>query len=119
MHHRLKLLSASLLLLCGLGYDDTGYAAEPDATLNQCWGDIASQFAQRGLVGEHSRAGSDFTSQPRDGVANQGIEIGAGEPGDGGNGQHAILVGDIVDDFIGGEPILCDGTPGNPGPAIP
>ena len=69
------------------------------ATLNQCWGDIAAQMGEGGFMGVHSAASSPFNPTPEDpriGVANQGINIGAGEPGVGGNGQHAITVGGLA-----------------------
>ena len=42
------------------------------ATDNHCWGDISSDFAQLGLMGEHSRRNSTMRpeDQPRDGVGN-------------------------------------------------
>jgi hypothetical protein len=40
------------------------------ATHNHCWGDISSDFAQLGLMGEHSRRNSTMRpeAQPRLGV---------------------------------------------------
>ena len=106
--------------------------AASSATNNQCWGDIAHQMGQLDAMGVHSRAGATFTSQPRQGAANANTTAD-GEPGDGGLGNHAIRVGGLIDnvatnpDFavrdkdgeILTEALVCDGTAGNPGPAIP
>ena len=129
MRRGLKMLSTGFVLTFALSTTGAVHAA-PEANTNQCWGDIASQLAQRGQMGQHSSSHSVFTPDPGDGgrrgVANQGIAVGAGVPGEGGNGQHAILVGGLVGtlDPVTGEPgepdpILCDGTPGNPPPDTP
>jgi hypothetical protein len=110
----------------------------PSANTNQCWGDIASQLGQAGAMGPHSAASSPFTPTPEDprrGVANQsrflediGV-ISTGEPGQGGNGLHAIANGGLIGSVPGGLPsntgdpltanLICDGTPGNPPPVLP
>ena len=103
------------------------------ATNNQCWGDIAQQVGSFGAMGEHTRAGAPFTSQPRQGAANANTTAD-GAPGDGGLGNHAIRVGGFVDNVATNPdlaiqdkdgnvlgldgPLVCDGTPGNPGPGL-
>ncbi|SDB74932.1 hypothetical protein [Belnapia rosea] len=78
---------------------------------NRCWGEAASQTAKLGDpsvtgggMGAHSRsataadinggfASNGFITQPRNGVGNQSRIPEAPhqtEPGDGGNGQHAV-----------------------------
>ena len=103
--------------------------ASKAATNNQCWGDLAHQMGQFGIMGTHSAASSPFNATPNDprfGAANQGRlledqgRIEEGAPGEGGMGNHAILVGSIAGIITpNGRPIECDGTPGNPGPALP
>jgi len=134
MRRGLKMLSTGLVITFALGTTGVVYAAE--ASTNQCWGDIASQLAQRGQMGQHSSSHSVFTPNPgeggREGVGNQSRllaeqgRIETGEPGQGGNGLHAIANGALVgfiDPVTGGpgsgDPILCDGTPGNPPPDTP
>jgi hypothetical protein len=106
--------------------------AASSATNNQCWGDISQQMGELGAMGVHTRAGATFTSQPRQGAANANTTED-GEPGDGGLGNHAIRVGGLIevvasnpeiavrdkDGQILTEALVCDGTPGNPGPSIP
>jgi len=134
MSTKLKLFPASLVLAIGLVMAGMAQAQEqPPATTNQCWGDVASEMGQRGIMGQHSSSHSVFTPDPgdggREGVANQnqvladdGV-ISTGDPGEGGNGLHAIAVGELVgtiNPVTGAEgtadPIVCDGTPGNPPP---
>jgi hypothetical protein len=103
--------------------------ASPAATNNQCWGDLAHQMGELGIMGTHSKASSPFNPTPADpriGVANQGLlleeqgRIEEGDPAEGGMGNHAIFVGSIAGSITPtGEPIVCDGTAGNPGPAVP
>src|SRR5262249_40019849 len=42
----------------------TATLADSSATLNQCWGDIASQMGQFGAMGLHSAASSPFNPTP-------------------------------------------------------
>lgn len=70
-------------------------AAQDDATLNRAWGDIASQVARAGIMGEHSSAASPFTpspDNPRRGVGNVSKED-FGPLSEGGQGLHAITNG--------------------------
>lgn len=110
---------------------------KPAATKNSCWGQVASAFARLapGTFGEHSRASSPFTfggdahATPQDdmaagedppfgrkGVANQSrfLEdigaISAGEPSQGGNGNHAIANTNNTP-LAGTEVANCDGPP--------
>ena len=81
---------------------------KPNATLNQCWGNVASQLAQLGKnddisgggMGAHSRsakspqggfaAGSGLIEEPRNGVGNQSQNPPhSTHPSEGGNGIHA------------------------------
>jgi hypothetical protein len=110
MYLRPELLSISILTLalCAIG----GADAAPTATNNQCWGNITSQFAQTGLVGQHSRAKDPLfrpESQPRDGVGNVSKD-GFGPVSEGGQGDHAIAVGALLG-------LSCNSTPGAPGAA--
>ena len=127
MRYILRLFSTSILVAVGVGVAGVAHASK-QATNNQCWGDLAHQMGQLGLMGVHSAASSPFNATPegpRLGVANQGRTLGGDEfePGNGGQGNHAITVGaiaSILKDRDGqpiGVPLLCDGTPGNPGPA--
>ena len=130
MHPALRLFSTSILIALGVGVAGVAHASK-QATNNQCWGDLAHQMGQLGLMGVHSAASSPFNptpAEPRLGVANQGRTLGGDEfePGNGGQGNHAIAVGklaSILKDRDGqalGVPLVCDGTPGNPGPvAVP
>ena len=109
MSLRPKRLSIGILAfgLCAMG----GADAAPTATNNQCWGNITSQFAQTGLVGQHSRAKDPLfrpESQPREGVAN--VSKGFAPLSEGGQGDHAIAVGALLG-------FSCNGTPGNTKPA--
>jgi hypothetical protein len=142
MVKKVYLLTMAMLVMTP--WSTTVAISAPSAKINQCWGDISSQMGQLGAMGVHSAASGAFNSTPaagpnapadagpRLGVANQGRSIGAGEPGDGGNGIHAITVGGLVDDAAANpffpdvvtkdgtiltDPLLCAGTPGNPGPA--
>lgn len=110
-HLRLACLVFPLGVLSGAA------TASPDARMNQCWGDIASQVGQEGVMGQHSRAKDPLgrpESQPRLGVANQGrfLEdngiIEEGDPGQGGIGNHAIVVGGLFGTLPGEEPLTCD-----------
>lgn len=98
---------------------------KPAATLNQCWGNVASQIAQLGKddaisgggMGAHSRsaespqggfaAGSGFFEEPRNGVGNQSqLPPHNTHPSDGGNGIHAnnnANFTSIVDPVTGGQ----------------
>lgn len=132
MRSTFRMFSTSALIAVGVGVVGAAHASN-EATNNQCWGDLAHQMGQKGLMGIHSAASSPFNGtpeNPRIGVANQGrfLEtigvIDEGDPGEGGQGNHAIAVGSIAfllldgnGQPIGGPPLLCDGTPGNPGPA--
>lgn len=130
MRYILRLFSTSILIALGVGVAGVAHASK-QATNNQCWGDLAHQMGQHGAMGIHSAASSPFNAtpeNPRRGVANQGRfleQIGVideGDPGQGGQGNHAIAVGGIASilpdrDGTIGVPLLCDGTPGNPGPA--
>jgi hypothetical protein len=110
--------------------------ASPQATLNECWGDVLSQFAQTqpGAVGQHSSADGTFTPNPGDGgrtgVGNvsknnhttEDLEGSGQALANGAQGQHAIDVGSLFgapflpEGSIEAEtdPIECDGTPGTP-----
>ena len=84
--------------------------AQDAATLNHCWGDITSDFAQieTGFVGQHSRAHDPIfrpEDQPRDGVGN--VSKGDDLLSEGGQGKHAIRVGDQLENATG-VPIECD-----------
>jgi hypothetical protein len=133
---RMKMRSAlegtSLVLAIVLCFAPAAEAS-PEAKINQCWGDISNQMGTLGLMGVHSAASSPFNATPEDprvGVANQGRKINAGEPGEGGNGIHAIMVGSLAFNENSGTGVLvdkdgqpvtsdltCTGTSGNPGPA--
>jgi hypothetical protein len=137
MNVSLKLSSASTLIALGVGIASVAHAQtaatdqpaatdKPAATNNECWGDIANQVGQLGVMGVHSAASSPFNPTPEDprlGVANQGLlleqqgKITEGDPGQGGMGNHAIFVGGLAGGPISSNDLLCDGTPGNPGPA--
>jgi hypothetical protein len=120
----IKMLSATIVLLMGFGATGVTHAApneeKPRATLNSCWGQVTNEFAAlgAGTIGEHSRASSPFTPDPGDGgrkgVANQSRfleEIGVtevGEPGQGGNGDHALANASGVPGLAEME---CDGPP--------
>ena len=104
---------------------------KPAATKNSCWGQVTKEFAALapGTIGTHSSASSPFTPTPpaldpesedspplgRRGVANQSRfleEIGAvdnGEPGEGGNGEHALANAAGVPGLE--ETLSCDGPP--------
>ena len=80
------------------------------ATDNHCWGDISSDFAQLGLMGEHSRRNSTMRpeQQPREGVGNVSKEGESfDELSDGGQGDHAVEVGGQIPEEFGG-PLICD-----------
>lgn len=92
--------------------------AQDDATLNRCWGDIASQVAESGIMGAHSSSSGTFTADPgeggRTGVGN--VSKTFGDLSDGSQGTHAIVNGarlgaetlpdDIPESTIG--PLECD-----------
>ena len=92
--------------------------AQDDATLNHCWGDIASQVGQSGIMGEHSSAAGTFTPDPGDGgrtgVGN--VSKNFGDLSAGSQGTHAIVNGgrigaDSLPDDIpeaGVGPFFCD-----------
>ena len=98
-----------LMMTAGL---TTAALAGPTATLNQCWGEIASDVGELGVMGDHTSAGSSFTEQPREGVKNAGANEAEEDAGDGGLGLHAIRVGRY---FEGGLTCEEQGT----GPSIP
>jgi hypothetical protein len=77
------------------------------ATDNHCWGDISSDFAQLGLMGEHSRRNSTMRpeQQPREGVGN--VSKGHAPLSEGGQGEHAEVVGRQIPEEFGG-PLICD-----------
>jgi len=81
-------------------------AAQDDATLNHCWGDIAADVGRAGLMGEHSNAASPFTPDPgeggRRGVGNVSKED-FGDLSAGGQGQHAITNGQRLEQIEDGE----------------
>jgi hypothetical protein len=124
VNHPIQMLLASVVLGAGLGSAGVLHAApnkeKPRATMNSCWGQVTKAFAALGpgTIGEHSRASSPFTADPGDGgrrgVANQSRhleEIGAtdvGEPGQGGNGDHALANASGVPGLA---EIECDGPP--------
>lgn len=93
LRRSLVLLPGSLLLAAGLGLMAPAYAA-PEAKLNKCWGQITKQFAP---LGEHASAHSPFTPDPgeggRRGVGNVSKED-HGPLSEGGQGEHAIAVGE-------------------------
>jgi hypothetical protein len=82
---------------------DTGTATD-----NHCWGDISSDFAQLGLMGEHSRRNSTMRpeQQPRKGVGNVSKDD-HGPLSEGGQGDHAVEVGGQIPEEFGG-PLICD-----------
>ena len=69
--------------------------AQDDATLNACWGSIASQVARSGIMGKHSSSSGTFTPDPgeggRTGVGN--VSKGFGDLSAGSQGTHAIVNG--------------------------
>jgi hypothetical protein len=69
--------------------------AQDDATGNRAWGDISSQVARSGIMGEHSSSHGTFTPDPgeggRTGVGN--VSKSFGELSDGAQGTHAIVNG--------------------------
>lgn len=80
------------------------------ATHNHCWGDISSDFAQLGLMGEHSRRDSTMRpeQQPREGVGNVTKDDDEFRPlSEGGQGDHAVEVGGQIPEEFGG-PLVCD-----------
>jgi hypothetical protein len=84
--------------------------AQAPATNNACWGDVTSDLAQleKGIIGQHSRAHDPVNrpeQQPREGVGN--VSKGFGELSQGGQGEHAEVVGGMVPEELGG-PIECD-----------
>ena len=85
-------------------------AAQDDATLNYCWGDIAADVAREGLMGEHSNAASPFVPAPgeggRRGVGNVSKED-FGSLSEGGQGEHAIVNGGRLENIEEGE-FACD-----------
>lgn len=85
---------------------DLTFASVNPANLNQFWGDIASQVAQSGIMGEHSSSHGAFTPDPgeggRQGVGNvtkdnpnflpDGAEAGTGDVlANGGQGFHGVF----------------------------
>src|SRR5262249_43310393 len=98
----------------------TATLADSSATLNQCWGDIASQMGQFGAMGLHSAASSPFNPTPAAGPnapTNAGPRLGVANaspaprlgleptlPGEGGIGEHAVINGSLVDNVPGGLP---------------
>ena len=123
MNCPIKMLSAALVLGVGLsaaGVVQAQNADKPRATMNSCWGQVTKAFAALGpgTIGEHSSASSEFTPDPgeggRKGVANQSRfleERGfteVGEPGQGGNGDHALANASGVPELADME---CDGPP--------
>ena len=83
-------------LLILLAFVAVPAAAQDDATLNRAWGDIASQVARAGIMGEHSAESSPFTPDAgeggRRGVGNVSSED-FGPLSEGGQGLHAITNG--------------------------
>jgi hypothetical protein len=77
------------------------------ATHNHCWGDISSDFAQLGLMGEHSRRNSTMRpeQQPREGVGN--VSKTHAPLSEGGQGDHADAVGEQIPEEFGG-PLVCE-----------
>jgi hypothetical protein len=71
----------------------TAALAGPTATKNQCWGEVASDVGNLGLMGEHTNA--DAQETPREGVLLAGKEeLGEEDAGTGGLGKHADRVAD-------------------------
>jgi hypothetical protein len=84
------------------------------ANLNQLWGSIASQVAESGIMGEHTREGGSFTPDAGDGgrigagnVSKDffgGVDIGATGSGDaladGAQGVHATTNGALLGDTL-------------------
>jgi hypothetical protein len=96
MHHGLKLLSTSFVIAFGLGTMGTAHAA-PEAQENQCWGDITAQFAQTGEFGQHASSPPGVEpGEGRRGVGNVSKED-FGPLSEGGQGEHAKVVGDALD----------------------
>ena len=85
-----KLLAISVLVL-----GSSAALAQDDATLNACWGDIASQVARSGIMGQHSSSHGLFTPDPgeggRTGVGN--VSKNFGDLSSGAQGTHAIVNG--------------------------
>jgi hypothetical protein len=90
----------------------TAALAGKTATLNQCWGEIASDVANLGVMGDHTNANGQFIEQPREGVRKAGTSSAEEDAGSGGLGLHAIRVGTY---FEGGLTCEQQGT----GPTIP
>lgn len=85
-------------------------AQAQDATNNHCWGDITSDFAhiEEGIIGDHSQAHDPIfrpEQQPREGVGNVSKDFD--ELSDGGQGDHAIAVGEQLEAATG-VPIECN-----------
>jgi hypothetical protein len=128
-----KGMFVAVLLGVGIGGIGIAHAAppteKPAATKNSCWGQVTKAFAALGpgIIGTHTRASSSFTATPtplggtgdppfdRKGVANQSRfleDIGvtdAGEPGQGGNGEHALANAAGVPGLE--DTLNCDGPP--------
>jgi hypothetical protein len=87
--------------------------AQDDATLNHCWGDIASDLAQleTGLMGQHSRHDSIMRPPQEQGEGREGVgNVSTDQHGplsEGGQGTHAIVVGGQIPEELGG-PLVCD-----------
>lgn len=122
MRRGLKLPATGFVIALGLGTLAAAHAA-PEANTNQCWGDVTTQFAQDGTLGEHASSPPGFVPGEggRQGVGNVSKDNHAPagtEPGTGGalaggaQGEHAIAVGERMG-------FTCDGTPGNPPPETP
>lgn len=115
MRKTIGLLSAAVIA----GFATTAMAethTDPVPQDNRCWGESASGLAhiEAGAMGQHSRSqkapgdsfadnfgGGTILTEPRQGVGN--VSRGAPhntEPGDGGNGQHAVNNG-TSDGFSG------------------
>lgn len=70
-----------------------------DATLNHCWGQLASHLGKNGIMGLHSSAHGAFTPNPGDGGRKGVGNVSKEEHGDlsaGGQGIHAISVGSLL-----------------------
>lgn len=103
----------TIVFTCAVLAAASAVQAQDDATHNHCWGDITSDFAHidtegNGIIGQHSRAHDPIfrpEDQPRDGVGN--VSKGDGPLSEGGQGDHAVRVGDLLEGATG-VPIECE-----------
>ena len=112
MHCGLKWPSTGLAIALGLGTMAAAHAAPDDATLNQCWGEVTSQFVP---LGDHASSPPGDSEPPFDNDGEEGrsgvgnVSKDHGDLSAGGQGIHANAVApaDIPE---------CDGAPAGPPP---